>query len=94
MTPVLIAGLRGSRASVSRINESSGAPTVGPPLLCSGPSLGSSGATVVPFCVVAFVNPVLPLPAPLMPIRLPPLSVKVPAGLLGSGPAEARSSSR
>jgi hypothetical protein len=41
----------------------------------------------VPVWVVAAVKPVLPLPAPLMPIRLPPKSVKVPAGLLASGPA-------
>ena len=32
------------------------------------------------------MNPVLPLPAPATPMRLPPLSMKVPATLLASGP--------
>jgi hypothetical protein len=39
--------------------------------------------------VVAAVKPLLPLPMPLTPIRSPPLSVKVPAGLLASGPVTA-----
>ena len=43
----------------------------------------------MPVWVVAAVKPVLPLPGPLTPIRLPPLSVKVPVGLSASGPVPA-----
>ena len=61
-------------------------PTVGPPLFCKGPSSGSSGLATVPFWVDEAVKPVLPPPMPLTPIRLPPRSVKTPAGLAASGP--------
>ena len=48
-------------------------------------SIGLRGLARVPVWVVAAVKPALPLPAPLIPIRLPPRSVKLVVTLKASG---------